>query len=187
MNAKGAATLVDPTAPRAHSPAEAPGLSLTSNGSIALVDGMLHKASDWGRGILDACEGLLRESARHAKFERVDLDPIRPIPPELWAGDVGGRSAAVVIAAGDCITCTARSVQSAIATERRGVPAVIVTTPAVVSMVDAVCATFAADAIRVLLVTTSLFGRSRAEIAEIAARDLGGLTVALTRAGGQVA
>lgn len=187
MNTQGIGTLVDPTAPRAHSPAEAPGLSATSTGSVALVDGMLHKASDWGRGILDACEDRLRASLPLVGFDRVDLDPIRPVPPELWASEVGGRSTAVVIAAGDCITCTARSVQSAIATERRGVPAVIVTTPAVVSMVDAVCATFAADAIRVLLVTTSLFGRTRTEIAEIAARDLGGLPSALTRDDGEVA
>ena len=179
-----AATLVDPTVPRAHAPAEAPGLAPETTGSIALVDGMLHKASDWGRGILDACEQRLRTVAPGASFERVDLDPIRPVPPELWAGDVGSRSAAAIIAAGDCITCTARSVQSAIAMERIGVPTAIVTTPAVVSMVDAVCATFSAEAIRVLLISTSLFGRARSEIAAIAHPDLAGLAEALLRTTG---
>lgn len=174
-------TLVDPTAPRAHTRTEAPGLSSTTTGTIALVDGMLHKASDWGRGILDACEVRLRDITPTATYERVDLDPIRPVPPELWAGDVGARSAAVIIAAGDCITCTARSVQSAIATERLGVPAVIVTTPAVVSMVDAVCATFGADSIRVLLVGTSLFGRTRSDIADVAGRHLDGIGAAILR------
>jgi hypothetical protein len=177
--------LIDPTAPRAHAPAEAPGLDAASTGTIALVDGMLHKASDWGRGILDACEQRIRTIAPGAAYERVDLDPIRPVPPELWANDVGARSSAVVIAAGDCITCTARSVQSAIATERLGIPAVIVTTPAVVSMVDAVCATFGAEAVRVLLIETSLFGRSREDIARIAATHIEGLRDALLRTGGQ--
>lgn len=173
--------LVDPTAPRAHTRTEAPGLSSATTGTIALVDGMLHKASDWGRGILDACEVRLRGITPTATYERIDLDPIRPVPPELWAGDVGARSAAVVITAGDCITCTARSVQSAIATERLGVPAVIVTTPAVVSMVDAVCATFGADSVRVLLIRTSLFGRTRADIASVVAPDLDGIAAALLR------
>jgi hypothetical protein len=174
-------TLIDPTAPRAHAPAEAPGMDPSSTGTIALVDGMLHKASDWGRGILDACEQQLRIVVPGAAYERVDLDPIRPVPPELWANDVGRRSTAVVIAAGDCITCTARSVQSAIATERLGIPAVIITTPAVVSMVDAVCATFGAQAVRVLLIETSLFGRSRKEIGQIAATYIEGLRAALLR------
>lgn len=173
--------LVDPTAPRRAEPAEAAGLSTATTGTIALVDGMLNKGSDWGRGILDAVESRLRATLPRADFERVDLDPIRPVPPEIWAADVAARCSAVVIAAGDCITCTSRGVQSAIAAERLGLPAVVVTTPAVEEVVRAVCDSRGVDSIRALLVTTSLFGLSRAAIADATAGALEGLVDGLTR------
>lgn len=173
--------LVDPTAPRRAEPIEAPGLSPSTTARIALVDGMLNKGSDWGRGILDAAEARLRLMLPSADFERIDLDPIRPLPPDLWASDIADRCQAVVIAAGDCITCTSRGVQSAIAAERLGLPAVVVTTPAVSDVVDSVCASRGVDAIRVLLVTRSLFGLSRDAVASIADEALDGLADGVTR------
>ena len=159
------ATLVDPTATRYTRRGQAHGLDPRSSPRVGLVDGTLNKASMWGRGMLDAAELAIRERVPNATFGWESLDPLANEPPELWAAGMTARYDALVISAGDCVTCTTRGVRDAIWVETAGVPAAVVCTSAVTDVVRSVCDTFGMPDLRICRVDASLFGLSRAQIA----------------------
>ena len=173
--------LVDPTAQVRRRRPLAAGLSPDSDGTILLVDGMLNKAGDWGRGILDAAERVLTPHFPRARFARLDLNPLATTPADLWADATAGRCDAVVVTAGDCITCTSRGARNAIAMEARDVPAAIICTDAVEDVVTAVCEASGTDDMHRVLLHESLFGRSRDDIASIVEPALSHLPAALHR------
>lgn len=173
-----AADLVDPTAARHLPRPVAPGLPPGSAPAVGLVDGTLNKSSLWGRGMLDAAAGAIRSSFPLATFREESLDPLANEPPDLWAAGMTARYQALVISAGDCVTCTTRGVRDAIWAEAAGAPAAVVCTAAVDEVVRNVCAAYGMPGLRVRHVHASLFGLPRAEIAAATApfvADLGRL------------
>lgn len=173
--------LVDPTARVHRRRPPAGGLPSTSTGTILLVDGMLNKASDWGKGILDAAEEALAETYVHASFARLDLDPLTTTPADLWAEAVVDLCDGLVVTAGDCITCTTRGARNALAVDTLGVPAVIVCTAAVEDVVAAVCEAHGAETMIRVLIHESLFGLERDVISRTVRPALDGLADALAR------
>lgn len=176
-----ATALIDPTAARFDRRPPAPGLDPAGSPLVALVDGTLNKASHWGRGMLDAAAAALREAVPGARFGWESLDPLANEPPDLWAAGMTDRYDAVVVSAGDCVTCTTRGVRDAIWVEMAGVPAAVVCTEAVDEIVASVCATFGMPDLRVCRISHSLFGLSREQIAALAAADVADLGAALVR------
>jgi hypothetical protein len=174
--------LIDPTARVRRQRPPAPGLPADTRGTIVLVDGMLNKASDWGRGILDAAEMTLAVTYEDATFRRLDLDPLSTAPADLWADSVAEVCDALVVTAGDCVTCTSRSARNAVAVEALGIPAVIICTAAVEDVVAAVCEIHGAETITRVLLHDSLFGLDREVIARTVRPSLAPLANALLRA-----
>jgi len=159
------ADLVDPTAARRAARPPADGLEPDARPAVGLVDGMLNKASMWGRGMLDAAAAAIAEVFPQAAFTDESLDPLANEPPELWAGAMTARYDALVICAGDCVTCTTRGVRDAIWADSAGTPAAVVCTAAVDDVVRSVCDTFGMPGLRVCHVDASLFGLDRDGIA----------------------
>lgn len=172
------AVLVDPTAARHRPRPVSPGLPPGSAPHVGLVDGTLNKASAWGRGMLDAAQAALAATFPLATFGAESLDPLANEPPDRWAAGMTARYGAVVVSAGDCVTCTTRGVRDAVWVEAAGTPAVVVYTAAVDEVVAQVCATYGMPGLRACAVHASLFGLPRAEIAAATApfvADLGRL------------
>lgn len=92
--------LVDPTAERRAPRRLAPGVSSEAP-RVGLVDGMLNKRGQWGQGLLDAAEVVLRGQWPQASFTRVMLDPLDRGSADRWAQVMAARYEALVIAAGD--------------------------------------------------------------------------------------
>jgi hypothetical protein len=134
---------------------------------IGLMDGTLNKRSMWGQGMLDAAERVLRAHQPDAVFARHQINPLENPPPDMWADTVARGHAALVIVAGDCVTCTTRGVRDAIFSEAAGVPAAVVCTAAVCDVVTAVCRSYGMPDLPSRYVTESFFGCSRDEIAGI--------------------
>lgn len=176
-------TLVDPTATRHDRRAPASGLTRSGPTNLLLVDGMLNKGGNWGRGILDAVEALTSDELPTATVRRHDLDPLRDVDADLWASATLDGVDGMIVTAGDCITCTTRGVRCALAAEATGRPAVIICTAAVIDVVQATCATYGAQELPTIPIGISLFGRSRAEIAEVVAPELAMLPTHLVRDG----
>lgn len=173
------ARLIDPTATR-HAPRAAAPALRAEHPRIALVDGMLNKRGMWGQGILDAVEEHLRVQLKGAVFGRESINPLNPEAPDRWSAAIQDRYDAVVVAAGDCVTCTTRGVRVAIATEELDVPAVLVCTEAVLETVQGAAEVNRLPSLRRVPVTTSLFGRSREEIAAVVRDDVESVVNALT-------
>lgn len=173
--------LVDPTAASFRRRPAAPGLDPGRPATVVLVDGMLNKGSDWGRGILDAAELVLRAALPHVSCVRLDLDPLSLTPADRWADAVIAGCDALVVAAGDCITCTTRGVRNALEIEARGRPATIVCTAAVEDVVDAVRELHGAQHVHRVLLHDPLFGRARDEIARLVQPALTALPESLVR------
>ena len=177
----GSSPLVDPTAERRAERPPAEGLEAGSRPNVGLVDGTLNKASMWGRGMLDAAAAAISDVFPGASFGWESLDPLANEPPERWAAAMTSRYDALVVTAGDCVTCTTRGVRDAIWADSAGTPAAVVCTGAVDEVVQRVCQTFGMAALPVCRVETSLFGLSRAEIAARTAPFVGDLGTMLRR------
>lgn len=134
----------------------------------ALVDGTLNKVSDWGQGMLDAAEQVLAATLPEATFQRIDLNPLENPPPDRWVAATLADVDYVVFSAGDCVTCTSRSVRDAIWSELAGLPAAVVCTGSMAEIVEQVCATYGMRDLARFAVTESFFGRDRAQICTIA-------------------
>lgn len=97
----GEVDLVDPTGGRRTVGTPAPRLGAGRPATVALVDAMLHKRGLWGRGMLDAVGAVLAARLPWVAVQRIDLDPITPEDPDVWATAMAPRYQALVIAAGD--------------------------------------------------------------------------------------
>ena len=159
-----ATDLVSPAADRIQARSMAERLSRDAR-VVALVDGTLNKGSLWGQGMLDAAEAALAPGLLSATFQRIDLNPLENPPPERWVAATLGGADGVVFAAGDCVTCTSRSVRDAIWAELAGHPAAMVCTGSMQDIVDQVCDTYGMPDLARFPVADSFFGRSREEIA----------------------
>lgn len=159
-------TLVDPTACEREVRARAPRRSSLAGAPVLLADATLNKASSWGAGMLDAAARMLADNAE-VQCERADLDPLDVRPGQLWVDAVASRYDAVVLAAGDCITCTTRAARNVVLAERSGIPGALVCTVATAPIVRAVGRSLGLPDVAFFPVADSLFGRSRAEIADL--------------------
>lgn len=157
--------LVDPTADRRAPRRLAPGVTL-ARARVGLVDSTLNKRAQWGSGMLDAAEAALRRAGVRAT-EREAVNPVVREDGERWAARMARTYEALVIATGDCITCSSRSVRDAVIAEELGVPAVLIHTGGVTDVVRSACSAHRLPDLRRIAVQTSLFGRSRAEIAAL--------------------
>ncbi|MFY9304992.1 MAG: hypothetical protein WAO31_05800 [Rhodoluna sp.] len=142
---------------------------------IALVDGTLNKSSLWGQGMLDAAENSLSNRAPLAVFRRIDLNPLDNPQPDLWVAATLGGSQIMIVAAGDCITCTTRGVRDAVYANDVGILAVCLVTGAVAEIAIAVATRYGLPDLPVVAIRTSLFGKSRDEVASTAAEEIGSL------------
>lgn len=167
--------MIDPT-PRVREPRPR-ALRRPYDGSmpIGLMDGTLNKRSMWGQGMLDSAEWVLRSWQPDAIFVRHQINPLENPPPDMWADTVARGHAALVIAAGDCVTCTTRGVRDAIFSEAAGVPAAVICTGAVREVVMAVCRSYSMLDLASCFVTKSFFGQSRDAIAQLTVPFIEGL------------
>ena len=172
------AGMVDPTACVREEWSSAERLTSLFDVLVLLGDATLNKRSEWGAGMLDAAAGALSA----AQCRRVDIDPLDVRPGQLWVESVAVEYDAVVLAAGDCITCTSRAARNVVLAERAGIPGALVCTAATESVARAVGQSLGLPGVHVLPVPESLFGRSRREVTEIVAPHLAGLAPALTDA-----
>jgi hypothetical protein len=173
--------LIDPTAARRRPRPVSPGFPPGAAPHVGLVDGTLNKASRWGRGMLDAAAAALAGTFPGATFGEESLDPLANEPPDRWAAGMTARYGAVLVSAGDCVTCTTRGVRDAIWTETAGTPTAVICTAAVDDVVANVCAAYGMADLRVCRVHASLFGLSREDIAAATApfvADLGRMLLA---------
>ena len=81
------------------SPASRP--SSLDQASVGLVDGMVNPKAGWGRGILEAVEGELRQRWPRVTTERISRAQLGLHEPFRWAAAMAARYAALVIAVGD--------------------------------------------------------------------------------------
>jgi hypothetical protein len=128
------------------------------------VDGTLNKGSGWGQGMLDAAENVLAATLPDATFQRIDLNPLENPPPDRWVAATLADADYAVFSAGDCVTCTSRSVRDAIWSEIAGLPSAVVCTGSMADIVDQVCATYGMRDLPRFAVTESFFGLDRAQI-----------------------
>jgi hypothetical protein len=169
--------LVDPTACEREQQRPAPRRRTLAASRVLLVDATLNKASRWGAGMLDAAHRVL---AGAASCDRVELDPLDVRPGAWWVDAVASGYDAVVIAAGDCITCTSRAARNVVLAERAGIPSALVCTAATEQIARAVGYSLGLPGVRLFPVAESLFGRSRPEIADLVEASLADLARTLT-------
>lgn len=162
-------TLVDPTATRHHQRPKAARLAQDARPVVGLIDGTLNKASLWGQGMLDAAQVSIQAVFPDAQFIRESMDPLQNHAPDLWAAFAKERYSAIVVTAGDCVTCTSRGVRDAVWAEIAGMPAAVVCTEAMLEVVGGVCSTYGMPDLAVYPVGLSLFGLSRTHITAITA------------------
>ena len=81
----------------------------------------------------------------------------------------------MIVAAGDCITCTTRGVRDAVYANDVGILAVCLVTGAVAEIATAVATRYGLPDLPVVAIRTSLFGKSREEVASTAAEEIGSL------------
>lgn len=168
--------LIDPTACEREQQSPAPRLTSLDASRVLLVDATLNKASRWGAGMLDAANRVLAA----ASCDRVELDPLDVRPGAWWVDSVASGHDAVVIAAGDCITCTSRAARNVVLAERAGIPSALVCTAATEQIARAVGFSLGLPGVRLFPVAESLFGRSRPEIADLVEASLADLPRTLT-------
>lgn len=168
--------LVDPRADRHRDRARARRHTLAAATKVVLVDGMLNKAAMWGQGMLDAAEQALRARAPHITFERESTNPLENRLSDEWAREHVGRCDAIVVAAGDCVTCTTRGVRDAIWSEVNDIPAVVVCTAAVVHVARDVCRAYGMPDLAVCPIAKSFFGLSRQQISDLSAAPVAGIS-----------
>jgi hypothetical protein len=142
---------------------------------VSLVDGTLNKSSLWGQGMLDAAEASLSSRASLAVFRRIDLNPLDNPQPDLWVAATLGESQIMIVAAGDCITCTTRGVRDAVYANDAGILAVCLVTGAVAEIATAVATRYGLPDLPVVAIRTSLFGKSREEVSRTAAAEMDSL------------
>jgi hypothetical protein len=176
----GALDLVDPTACARESHPLAPRPRPGTARSLVLADGILNRRSLWGAGMLDAAERVLSSrAAPRPTFDRDELNPLDVRPGELWVRPLLEGHDGLVLAAGDCLTCTSRAARNLAIGERLGLPGALVCTAGAEAIARTVAQGVGLPDLYVLPVEASLFGRTRAEIADLVEPALGGLAAAL--------
>lgn len=171
--------LVDPTACERHNYPLAERSSAEALGSVALMDATLNRASQWGAGMLDAAERVLTSAA--SRFTRGELNPLDVRPADLWVRPLVESYDALVLAAGDCITCTSRAARNLVMAERAGLPGALICTGSAEGIARAVARGLGIPDLHVIPLDVSLFGRTRDEIASAVIPLLDQLPSALVR------
>ncbi len=153
--------LVPPTAARVGKRRSAPRWN-DHSGLVVLSDSMLNVNAGWGGLILDTVAAVF--PVEGVVLDRISRPQIGDHRPQEWVDHLVEQGvSALVVAAGDCATCTSRALRECILAEHSGIPSTAVVPAGLSDIVHATLNAWGRPDLRVATFNRPLFALKKAD------------------------